>query len=656
MSIYLFDITETLIGMVDPRDVIESEQDYTLNSLITASFRARYDPIIDDALFFGHRDVDEPQNFWLYRITDSQKSGNVIDVSGTYSFFDDLQGGIVRDLRPENKKAGVVLRQILEDNRWLVGIDKSTAVRSASFYYTSKLDAFWQMLDRWGVEFKPRITYSNGTITGRYIDLADRFAENAGKWYEHGDKLLTVKASVNSGSIHTAFLGRGKGEETAGGGYGRKITFADVEWRVEDGDPVDKPAGQDYVEIPGATERFGYHGRSPRVQIVEFSDVTDREELLELTYLYGLNHCRPLVQYEAIVAENEYAKPGEIVSIIRPDLGIRYKTRIFRIKRDLLVQGKKTIEFGEQLVRSQGQRAVEQQRKQKEQEREIIAAYEATRQEIVDSYFNEDAYTYRLESGNKYELPAGTYSFDKPIDKNPTKVIYFGAGKILIANSKNADGSWNWSTVGTGDGFVAENMFAGTFIGEVAELGYVEAESVRVSDGNNVEAVIEDGFTEFRQGLSSMSSELNSAITQTADNITSQVESTYVKESDFGTQFQQQFSTTIEQTDQAIEFATEQIRTELGATISELQTENDRLREYVRVSGSTIELGKNTSPLKAVIRNDRMFFEMNGKEVGYFAYNKFYITDGEILGSLKIGEFQFFPQENGHLSLRKVGK
>ena len=49
-----------------------------------------------------------------------------------------------------------------------------------------------------------------------------------------------------------------KVKRTDTGGYGRRISFKDVEWRRTSGQPVDKPVGQEYVEIPAMTKVHGF--------------------------------------------------------------------------------------------------------------------------------------------------------------------------------------------------------------------------------------------------------------------------------------------------------------------------------------------------------------------------------------------------------------
>src|SRR5690625_4171616 len=106
------------------------------------------------------------------------------------------------------------------------------------------------------------------------------------KRFNDETKVVTVKRETNHCELYPGLLGRGKGEEVsetdAGDAtYGRKINFADVEWKKSAGKPGDKPKGQKYIELPQATAEFGVKmldGRKvPRIGLVEFSDTEDPE-------------------------------------------------------------------------------------------------------------------------------------------------------------------------------------------------------------------------------------------------------------------------------------------------------------------------------------------------------------------------------------------
>lgn len=357
--------------------------------------------------------------------------------------FDDLKAyDVIRDKRPKNVSALAGITTVLEGSRWQVGNVTSTKIGTANWYYVSRLEAFWEYLEVWGVEFKPRMTYSKGKITGRYIDVANRLSDDYGKWYEYGDKLMQVTAEQASDSLYTAFIGRGKGEET-GDGFGRRIGFDKVVWTKESGKPVDKPINQDFIEIPEATAEYGYSDGKPRTTVVIFEDTKDSNLLIQQTYDYAINECRPKLQMKANVIEGGLSELGETGAVIRGDLGIRYKTRVFKVVRNFLNKNDKKVEFGDEIVISSAKRNSNTANAIKKQEEQTIYWLDAIQQQLTDSFFNEDGYNYDLKAGNEYDLPGGLYSFNRPIDENPTKLIYIGAGKMAIANSKNPDGRHN---------------------------------------------------------------------------------------------------------------------------------------------------------------------------------------------------------------------
>ena len=448
----MFDKNEELINVVDPEYLLENTQQQGLNGLITTVVSAPHSKELESAFYIGSRDIDDNNIFWLYKVDKRTKDNNNIILNGTYSLFDDLKAyDVIRDKRPSNTSALVGINVVLEGSRWQVGNITSTHTGTANWYYVSRLEAFWEYLENWNVEFKPRMTFSKGKITGRYIDIVDKLSDDYGKWYEYGDKLLQVTAEQASDSLYTAFIGRGKGEEV-GDGYGRRIGFEKVVWSTSNGKPVNKPLNQDYIEIPSATALYGYSDGKPRTTVVIFEDIEDPTQVLEQTYEYALNECRPKLQMKANVIENGLSELGETCTIIRDDRGIRYKTRVFKLTRDFLNKNRKTVEFGDEIVISTAKRNSNTAKEIKKQEDQTIYWLDSLRQQVVDSYFNEDGYNYDLTADNEYDLPAGYYSFDRPIDSSPTKVVYMGAGKIMIANSKLPNGQWNWTTAINGDG------------------------------------------------------------------------------------------------------------------------------------------------------------------------------------------------------------
>lgn len=480
-GIYLFDNKQNLIKSIPGNLLTENFQEPELCGQIIGWAKLPYKHYDEEAEYFG---VKEDDNFWLYKIRKKQKESGYIIIDGIHIFFDDLKGAVVRDIRNQKTSGNLVVEKIISGTGWELKSNISERIASKNYYYQSALSAFYDAAKTWNFEFIPEIVFKDGKIISKKINIYDEISKDYGKWYEYGDKLISVIAESSTDELYTAFIGRGKGiatEDENGektGGYSRKIKFDEIEYTNEkDGVKVVKPKGIDYIEIKEATKLYGYPDGTPRVGVVDFDNIEDQKLLADATFEYALKNTRPKLQLRAKALETGTIELGETVAIIRPDMNIRYKVRVFKIQRDFLKDKVVSFEFGDKIVRSAGERLKSELYEKRRREEEIDSYIDSLRDEINSSYFNDAAYNYDLKIGNKYNLPAGYYSFDRPIDENPTKVIYMGAGKMLVADKKNPDGSWKWGTMATGDGVVAESI-----VGTLGEFAKVNAYQINVND------------------------------------------------------------------------------------------------------------------------------------------------------------------------------
>ena len=467
-GVFLFNKKQELMDTIPVGKLTENYMDASLNGVITAGFSTTDIRDYDQYMYFG---VKEENNFWMYKIRSVVKDTNVIRVHGVHMMYDDLQGAIIRDIRPKNQRVNTVLINILKETDWQPGTVVTSTNFSGNFYYQSALASLYELCAKTKCEFCPVIKFSDGKIVAKSIDVVDRLSNDYGKLFKYGDNLLNVVAETNTDELYTAFIGRGKGEEVldengiATGGYGRKIRFDTIDYRAsKDGISVYSPKGQDYIEIKEATALYGYPNGKARITTVDFDNIEDRQELADATFEFALENCRPKVQLKASGLQYEKVELGETVTIIG-QMDIRYKTRVFKIKKDFLREKVVSFEFGDKLVKTMADRIKQGQVAEKEREITEQNYIKAMISMVESSFFNEDGYQYDLKTDNEYNLPAGFYSFNKPIDQNPTKVIYFGAGKLMIANSKKGDGSWDFSVAIDGDAVNANVIRAGILKG-----------------------------------------------------------------------------------------------------------------------------------------------------------------------------------------------
>ena len=452
MKLFLFNNDEKLIGTVSPLEGIQNEE---INKIQTIECTTVYSELIEKASYIGHKDYSDNRIFHLYKIDHVTKTSTTdVKIVGVHTFFDDMESdGYIKDFRPTNRELVGVLTTILDGSRWQLGTVNIQRRYTGNFYYVTRKEAISKLIEATQIEIKPRLEFSRGKITGRYLDVFTRLGGRNGKVFVHGRDLLTVSEKKSQGAIYTAVVGRGKGEETDTGGYGRRITFKDVVWTKSRGNAVDKPAGQEYVEIPAMTELYGFEkGTKPRIKIVEFQDETDKEKLLRLSYEWLEKNSRMQVEYSAKVLNVGNLELGDTVGIFNPKLGIKYETRVFKVKRNLVDNKLTEFGIGDKVTTSPFSRTIELAKEMKNFQDDTVYWLDKIRERLSDKLINEDGYNYDLKADNEYKVPAGYYSFDKPIDQNPTKVVYMGAGKIAIANSKKPTGEWNWKTFLDGTG------------------------------------------------------------------------------------------------------------------------------------------------------------------------------------------------------------
>src|SRR5665647_210683 len=285
--LYLFDADETLIAVL-PQDSFLTPRHYEgLNRSNTFTFsypadREEAQYIIEGNLV-GFKDLDISWHiFEIKRIVDLHGDGLTRTAYCEHIYYE-LLDDLVTDQRPVGSAVSA-LSGALAGTRWQVGIVDDLGVASTNFYYESVLSAIQKIAIAWKGELQWRCFMVGGVIT-RYVDLLAMRGTDTGKQFVYSKDILEIEREADITGVCTALYGRGKGVETdAGTGYGRRLTFADVVWTVAGGDPVDKPAGQEWVGDPGALIQFGRPGGRHRFGVFTNEDQTDPALLLQETW------------------------------------------------------------------------------------------------------------------------------------------------------------------------------------------------------------------------------------------------------------------------------------------------------------------------------------------------------------------------------------
>lgn len=371
MNLFLIDKNENVIGVVPDGNIIDLTQSIEINQADVLNGTITLDKSLrlDEVRYFAVPDRDNPHNLWMYRKTVVKVENDDIIIQGVNAFYDDLKAyGYIKDKRPNAINAEQAVRLIIGNTRWNVdfvdaSLNSSNAeIHGINFYYLTYLDAIKAIEDTWTIEIQPFINIEGNKITRKYINLYQQMGGNKGKRFVYGENALQIVKESNDTDVYTALIGRGAGvaeQDDQGndtGGFSRKITFADVEWSKAKGDPVDKPLGQEWVEWPQATKKFGYSDGTPRFGIVEFQNEEDPINLLKETWDNLRKSAIPSVQFSATVGNVGFLNLGETVAIVRYDLDIKYQTRVTKIDWNRKNEKASQITLGDKLVQSAADR------------------------------------------------------------------------------------------------------------------------------------------------------------------------------------------------------------------------------------------------------------------------------------------------------------
>ena len=359
MILYLLNKKQKAIKAIPSERLVEAKYTEGINEASKLTFSVPLESRLPNSAFFALFQKPDSSDFLLFKINDEAIESDRISYTGVDAAYDELKSySYVKDMRPEKRTAKEILQRVLQGTRWEVGYIDSTGLTDTNFYYQPCLECIQKIAQIFNMEvvFTYGFDSKYQTITSRKVNLYQQQGRRTGKRFEYGSNLLTVTREEDSQDIVTALVGRGKGEEKtdeetgeATGGYGRRIDFSNVVWSKANGDPADKPAGQEYVEDVQATKIFGYDDGKPRIGIVVFENIEDPAELLQATWASLKSSDRPKVSFKASVTDVGNLGLGDTIAIIRHELGIEYFTRVFKVTHDLLDKQNNTVEMGDDL-------------------------------------------------------------------------------------------------------------------------------------------------------------------------------------------------------------------------------------------------------------------------------------------------------------------
>lgn len=396
-------------------------------------------------------------------------------------------GDYIEDKRPYGYGFLQALNVCLGPTRWTAGtVDQTGTVdKGLTFYHTSSREALQSIL-KCGGELETEITVSGGRVTSRRVGIrSHRGAKGGHRRFTYTKDLTSVSRTEHYGAI-TACYGYGKGIETDTGGYGRKLTFGDIN------------NGKNYVEDATALRLYGRpDGRGGRAHVFgqyENSNCEDAATLLAETRAYLDSRKEPGMTYEADVVdlvqfgrEWEGVAVGDDVQIVDTCFSpaLRCEGRVTKLVTDEL-GGSMRVTLGNVTETITDMLLAQQQKVSSLSKRssswDVAASTPPSYlQQVVDAMntqFNMSGSSYTFTS-----FEQGTIYASVPMDANGRSTTGKGSAMQLcsqgfrIASGCKADGSWDWRTFGTGAGFTADLITVGTLMGDLIKAGTIQDRS-----------------------------------------------------------------------------------------------------------------------------------------------------------------------------------
>lgn len=392
----------------------------------------------------------------------------------------ELFGDYIEDKRPHSYSFTKALEVALEPTRWSVGtVDQPGTVSSGmTFYHVSAREALQSILECGG-ELECGIEVGDSGVTRRTVSIRKhRGASDGHRRFAYGKDVQQVTKTEHWGAI-TACYGYGKGVETDAGGYGRKLTFGDIN------------GGKDYVEDAAALKAYGRPdgkgGHSHVFGKYEDSECEDAQKLMNDTRAYLDAHKVPGVTYEAEVVDLvamgrdwEGVGVGDDVQIVDSSFSptLRCEGRVTKLVTDLL-GGTQAVTLGN--VTETMADIWQDQQSQIKGLQQSAGSWDAASsttpaflEQLVASLnarFNMNGMSYTYTS-----FEDGTIWSSVPLDEDgrPTKTgsaIQMCSQGFRIAAGLKPDGTFDWRTFGTGEGFVADLITVGSLDASIIKTG-----------------------------------------------------------------------------------------------------------------------------------------------------------------------------------------
>lgn len=321
-------------------ELIHSEADWMLQARIPASVQA------EPGEYLGFLCVDGAfRLFCIDTAEDSERDG-LTSITATDAGVEELAGMVVRSAQAENVGARDAFAAILAETGWTLGtVTDTERTGSVDVYYQTAWKAILDAQNTFDARLVVRYEMENNAITGRVLDVLAKESTFRGRIFDSARDTDNIYTTRENAPV-TMLFGIGKAVST--GDNPQKLTFADIAWSRANGDPADKPAGQDWISDPEAVAKYG---QRQDVYSNQYQD--DPEKLLRETWEELQKRCKPSMTITANVQDMEMTEGfghqqvrlWDTAAIVKRN-GTALESTIINIERDYVTPWLTKITLG----------------------------------------------------------------------------------------------------------------------------------------------------------------------------------------------------------------------------------------------------------------------------------------------------------------------
>lgn len=454
---------------------------------------------------------------------------------------------IVIGLQPTTNKIDDYVNYILAGTRFHLGTVESGIYDekySGKLETMNSMEALNTLIKSYDCEYEVRYeTDKVNKITKRYIDLKKQVGGDLGKVFSIGKDVTSVRRIIDVSNISTAIypyviLPAEAGKEP------EKLTIKEAEWSVANGDPVDKPLGEELLVNTNISEKYSRFDLSTnkkvnRVMKAEFQsqNVSTPQELLSQGWNILRMSANPRVTYELKAVDlymltgdesflHENVRLGDICSLVDKNFtpSIEITTRVVERHIDLLDPSKSTFVLGDSARTMSTEKGENEKLEEQMKNLEDIVnninmgdldflvsgkfEYDVIKQQNQDELISSSGYTYATDS-------EGLWVFDDPKEGgNPTKVVIIKGGCMGFGERDTQTNEWVFDTFINGSSVNASLINTGELNGELLKANTIDALALKqeayamigdtIMQSTSFQATIDGVVIEARQGMATL--------------------------------------------------------------------------------------------------------------------------------------------------------